>query len=132
MARASLAVVLFLTACVAFETDKSEQGNKGSATAQAKLRLAALEWYCEAGKHSEQMPCTNYAFLKALRAANSDEEKRKLVADRLKERRTRQRDRAASTAARDSYTAMYKEYCASGPAHPTICEKYSQRAKSVG
>lgn len=126
----SVLVLLFLSASAAAESDQST--SKGSATAGAKLRLGVLEWYCASGKNSQQMPCANYEFLKNLRAAATNEEKRVLVAERLKERRSRQRDKAAATAARDSYTAMYKEYCSSGPANPTICAKWSQKASSAG
>mmetsp|Transcript_34500 Transcript_34500/g.111355 ORF Transcript_34500/g.111355 Transcript_34500/m.111355 type:complete len:137 (+) Transcript_34500:43-453(+) len=115
--------VLLLTAFSAAVSDQNTR--ESSATTGAKLRLAVLEWYCAGGKHSEQMPCANYDFLKKLRGAATNEEKRILVTERLKERRSRQRDKTAATAARDSYAAMYKEYCSSGPANPTICAKWS-------
>jgi hypothetical protein len=124
------AAVLLLTSSAAAES--GHDTNRSSATAGAKLRLGVLEWYCAGGKHSEQMPCANYDFLKKLRAATTNEEKRVLVSERLKERRSRQRDKAAATAARDSYGAMYKEYCIAGPANPTICAKWSETNSKSG
>ena len=78
------------------------------------------------------MPCINHAFLRKLHDAQTYEQKRALVTERLQERRMRQKDKAAVVAARESYTTMYKKYCNDGPADPAICAKWATGTGSTG